>query len=238
MKFISNSDLVWGWGIVSRDVFLAIWIGCSLMIMLYVLGVFRFAHDAPVSGIGTPRAVFALVFASVTFYLVSGLFGKKLGELDAFLPPADYERIIGAGFGTASEQLTTTTTRTNNIAQPTVEGAWIPNYETGLAEAQRTGKPVFIDFTGYTCTNCRWMESNVFGVPEVRDLMNKMVKVQLYTDRKTEPYLSNKRRQFEQFGSIELPLYVLLKPDGTVLATKAFTRDKQEFITFLKRAML
>jgi thiol:disulfide interchange protein len=235
MKFISNSDLVWGWGIVSREVFLAVWIGCAVMIMLYVLGVFRFQHDAPVSGIGTPRAVIALLFASVTFYLVSGLFGKKLGELDAFLPPMDYERITSASFGTVLSQ---TVPSSLNPTQRPEQNAWIPNYEAGLAEAQRTGKPVFIDFTGFTCTNCRWMEANVFGASEVQRLMNTMVKVQLYTDRKTEPYLSNKKRQLEQFGSIELPLYVLLKPDGTVLATKAFTRDRQEFVAFLKRAAL
>jgi hypothetical protein len=64
-----------------------------------------------------------------------------------------------------------------------------------------------------------------------------MVKVQLFTDRKSEPYLSNKKRQLEQFGTIELPLYVLVKPDGSVIATKAFTRDRQEFIGFLKKAL-
>jgi thiol:disulfide interchange protein DsbD len=243
MKFVSNSDLVWAWGILSREVFLAIWIGCAVLIMLYVLGLFRFAHDAPVASIGAPRAVFALVFASVTFYLVSGLFGKKLGELDAFLPPSNYEELIrkDAGANMRDAGTTTKTQTPNNQAlsnQATSNhSTWLTSYEAGLEEAKRTGKPVFIDFTGFTCTNCRWMEANIFPMPEVQGLMRDMVKVQLFTDRKAEPYLSHKKRQLEQFGTIELPLYVLLKPDGTVLATKAFTRDRQEFIGFLKKAL-
>ncbi|TAE25024.1 MAG: DUF255 domain-containing protein [Candidatus Kapaibacterium sp.] len=235
MKFISNSDLVWAWGILSREVFLAIWIGCCLMIMLYVLGVFRFAHDSPVASIGAPRAVFALLFASLTFYLVAGLFGKKLGELDAFLPPSNYEEIIGKDEG--GNMRDDVRSQATKPQAPSNHQSWLTSYEAGLAVAQQTGKPVFIDFTGFTCTNCRWMEANVFTMPEARDLMRDMVKVQLYTDRKTEPYLSNKKRQLEQFGTIELPLYVLLKPDGTVLATKAFTRDRAEFVNFLKKAL-
>jgi thiol:disulfide interchange protein DsbD len=234
MKFISNSDLVWAWGILSRDVFLAIWIGCAVMITLYVLGVFRFSHDSEVKSIGTPRAMIALIFASLTFYLIAGLIGKKLGELDAFLPPMDYERIIGKA---PNDGVQIKSAGANAPFSNQAPEAWITSYDAGLAEAKRTGKPVFIDFTGFTCTNCRWMEANVFPVPEIQALMGSMVKVQLFTDRKQEPYLSHKKRQLEQFGSIELPLYVLLKPDGTVIATKAFTRDKAEFVTFLKKAL-
>jgi len=234
MKFISNSDLVWAWGILSRDVFLAIWIGCAVMITLYVLGVFRFSHDSEVKSIGTPRAMIALIFASLTFYLIAGLIGKKLGELDAFLPPMDYERIIGKA---PNDGVQIKSAGANAPFSNHVPEAWITSYDDGLAEAKRTGKPVFIDFTGFTCTNCRWMEANVFPVSEIQALMGSMVKVQLFTDRKQEPYLSHKKRQLEQFGSIELPLYVLLKPDGSVIATKAFTRDKAEFIAFLKKAL-
>lgn len=248
LKFISNADLVWSWGILSREVFLAIWIGCAFLIVLYILGVFRFPHDSPVQGVGAVRAVMALVFASMTFYLLSGLFGKKLGELDAFLPPKDYESLVSGQsslvIGQSSLVGSASTSRTNQPMtndQLTNNNAaneqWISSYDEALQEAQRTGKPVFIDFTGYTCTNCRWMESNVFPVPEVQALMQNAVRLRLYTDRRTEPSLSNKKRQLEQFGSIELPLYVLLKPDGTLIATKAFTRDRQEFVSFLKKAL-
>lgn len=116
------------------------------------------------------------------------------------------------------------------------EEVWINSYEQGLQLAKQTGKPVFIDFTGFACTNCRWMEANVFPQADVRSLMNDMVKVQLYTDRRQEPFISNKKLQLERFGSIDLPLYVILKPDGGFIASKAFTRDKKEFIEFLKKA--
>lgn len=239
MKFISNADLVWSWGVMSREVFLAMWIGCGFMIVLYVLGVFRLPHDAPVQSVGAARATVALLFVSLTFYLLSGLFGKTLGELDAFLPPKDYDALINGQSSIHGQSGTGTPVGTSTVTSNTEnsELPWLNSYADGLAEAQRTGKPVFVDFTGFTCTNCRWMETNVFVVPEVQRLLARAVKVQLYTDRRTEPYLSNKSLQLQRFGTIELPLYVLLKPDGSVIATKAFTRNKQEFVDFLKKAL-
>lgn len=231
IKFISNADLVWAWGILSREVFLAIWIACAAMIVLYVLGLYHLPHDSRVERVGAPRILFSLFFATVTFYLLSGLYGKPLGELDAFLPPKNYHELM--------QMASTGGTISSMAAEETeadAEEQWITSYEEGLRVAQQTGKPVFIDFTGFTCTNCRWMEANVFPQSDVRALMNDMVKVQLYTDRREEPFISNKKLQLERFGSIDLPLYVILKPDGEFVASKVFTRDKKEFIDFLKKA--
>lgn len=237
VKFLSNADLVWAWGILSREVFLAIWIACGVMIILYILGVFRFPHDAPVQSVGATRAMMAVVFLSLTVYLVSGLFGGRLGELDAFLPPKEYDALIrDTAYNTAAASSTPLHNNRSLVRLALDHQNWKTSYEEGLQEAQRTGKPVFIDFTGFTCTNCRWMETNIFTLPQVQALMAQTVKVQLYTDRRTEPYISNKKLQLERFGTIELPLYVLLKPDGSVIATKAFTRSHEEFIAFLKRA--
>jgi thiol:disulfide interchange protein DsbD len=232
MKFISNSDLVWGWGVLSREVFLAIWIACGFLVTMYVLGSFRMKLDSPLQSVGGIRAAWAVIFASVTFYLVGGLFGNSMGELDAFIPPKNYEEIIsGTPVASASEKSTVAGTEV-------AEKEWISSYEEGLKIAQETGKNVFIDFTGFTCTNCRWMESNIFPKQEVASLMNSMVKVQLFTDRRNEPYISNRRLQQERFGSIEMPLYVILKPDGSVISTKAFTRNVQEFTEFLKKGVV
>jgi thiol:disulfide interchange protein DsbD len=236
MKFVSNADLVWSWGVMSREVFLAIWIGCGFMITLYVLGVFRLPHDSPVQSVGAARATVALVFVSITFYLISGLFGKKLGELDAFLPPKEYESLIGGQAAVGSGQFVADSGQRRDD-QRTNKQAWLRSYDAALHEARRTGRPVFIDFTGFTCTNCRWMEANVFSQPDVQALMNNAIKVQLYTDRREEPYVSNKKMQLERFGTIELPLYVLVQADGSVIATKAFTRNKAEFVAFLKKAL-
>jgi thiol:disulfide interchange protein DsbD len=231
IKFISNADLVWGLGIMPRELFLGIWIGVGLLITFYILGLFRLPHDSQVETVGTMRILFAIFFISISFYLVSGLTGKKLGELDAFLPPPDYEQIISAGVNysgnipTASIQITSEQ-----------KDEWLQDYQTALKIAKDTGKPIFIDFSGFTCTNCRWMEINMFSKPEVKQLLSGMVKVRLFTDRKEEPYISNKEMQMKRFNSIELPLYVIQTADEKVIATSAFTRNVDEFISFLKKA--
>ncbi len=233
IKFISNADLVWGLGIMPRELFLGIWIGCGLMIAMYILGIFRLSHDTPVESVGTLRILFAIFFISISFYLVSGLFGKKLGELEAFLPPPDYEEIIGSNSSVNSSMALT---NSNSSINKNVQDEWLDDYQLALKFAKDSGKPIFIDFSGFTCTNCRWMEINMFTKPEVKKLLSQMVKVRLFTDRREEPYISNKNMQMQRFNSIELPLYVIQSPDEKVIATKAFTRDVNEFVSFLNQA--
>lgn len=233
IKFISNADLVWGLGIMPRELFLGIWIGCGLMIAMYILGLFRLSHDTPVESVGTLRILFAIFFVSISFYLVSGLFGKKLGELEAFLPPPDYEEIIGSNSSVNSSMVLT---NSNSSINENVEDEWLDDYQLALKFAKDSGKPIFIDFSGFTCTNCRWMEINMFTKPEVKKLLSQMVKVRLFTDRREEPYISNKNMQMQRFNSIELPLYVIQSPNEKVIATKAFTRDVDEFVSFLNQA--
>ncbi len=229
IKFISNADLVWGLGIMPRELFLGIWIGIGILITLYILGVYRLPHDSPVESVGTMRILFATFFISISLYLMSGLFGKKLGELDAFLPPPDYEQII-------SSEVKAQTSTTQSTLLNENSNVWLNDYNTALKLAKETGKPMFIDFSGFTCTNCRWMEINMLEKPEVKKLLDGMVKVRLFTDRKQEPYISYKQMQMQRFNSIELPLYVIQTPDEKVIATNAFTRDINEFINFLKKA--
>lgn len=236
VKFISNADLVWSWGIMPREFFLAIWVACTLLIALYILGIYRLAHDAPVNAVGTPRILFATFFASVAFFLFAGLSGKQLGELDAFLPPPDYYNIISRD--DVSAGIGATITGTPIVAEnKSNHEDWHTNYQAAVDESKATGKPLFIDFTGYTCTNCRWMELNMFTKNEIATLLKNMVKVRLFTDRRGEPYASNKRLQQENYNSIELPLYVLLKPSGELVGTKAFTRDVIEFRSFLEKGL-
>jgi thiol:disulfide interchange protein DsbD len=205
------------------------------MIVLYILGIYKLHHDSPVESIGTPRILFSLFFVTITIWLVTGLFGKPLGELDAFLPPPDYEQLMNPG--------TTVTAVAGGIAlspakQETKDNngelQWLDNYQQGLKLAKEQNKKLFVDFTGFTCTNCRWMELNMFTKPEVSNLLSGMILVRLYTDRRNEPYLSNKQFQNDRFKSIELPLYVLYTPDEKLLGTKTFTRNQSEFINFLK----
>ncbi len=234
IKFLSNADLVWSWGILSKELFLAIWIAICLIVTLYILGIFRMHHDSKVDGLTAPRVVFAVIFGALSFYFLTGMFDKTLGELDAFLPPAEYREIMNsASLDAGSTAIAATATAPASAA--TTE--WLKDYNAGIAEGKRLGLPVFVDFTGFTCTNCRWMEQNMFKRSEVESRMNGFIKVKLYTDRREEPYTTNKQLQQDLYGSIELPLYVILTPDGEYVGTKTFTRDMQEFVDFLDRGL-
>jgi len=225
MKFLSNVDLVWHWSIFTREVVLASWVAVALLITLYLLGKFQLSHDSPVERIGAVRLLIALVTLAFGFYLLTGLFGRRLGELESFLPPtveASSAAVLATGNHaavTANDELT-----------------WITNdYESALQQAKAEKKPVFIDFTGYTCTNCRWMEVNMFTKTPVREELAKYVRVRLYTDGEGQPYEGFQQMQQEKFGTVALPLYAVVKTDGKSLTTfPGLTRDEAQFVSFLK----
>lgn len=237
IKFLSNADLVWNWGMLPKELFLAIWIIVCILIVLYILGLFKFNNDSKVESVSASRAIWAIFFGAVGFYLLTGLFGKTLGELDAFLPPAEYRELMNAA--NLSDNTVSTPVNTSNDVSSDVDVnvGWLKDYNEGLKVGKETGTPVFIDFTGFTCTNCRWMEQNMFKRTEIINRMKGFVKVKLYTDRKEEPYISNKKLQESLYGSIELPLYVIVSPDGEHVGTKTFTRDMQEFVDFLDKGL-
>jgi thiol:disulfide interchange protein DsbD len=115
------------------------------------------------------------------------------------------------------------------------ELTWHTNLAPALEQARATQKPIFIDFTGYTCTNCRWMEANIFPLPSVHAELEKYVRVQLYTDGWGQQYEDNQRYQKEQFGTVALPLYAILNPQGNKIATfPGMTRKPEEFLQFLR----
>jgi len=221
MKFISNVDLVWKWGIFTRNVVLAIWISIGVILAVYLLGKFQLAHDSKPERIGALRMVAAILSLAVSFYLLTGLFGAKLGELESFLPPdlSGTTAIFGKG----------------NSTEPT----WIANdYQAALAKAKAENKKVFIDFTGYTCTNCRWMEANVFPKPEVSAEMNKFVLARLYTDGEGEVYERQQQMEQTTFGTVALPFYAIVDSDGKTLATfPGLTRNTTDFVEFLKKGI-
>lgn len=219
-KFISNVDLVWGWGIFTREVVIAGWIAISVLIFLYLLGVFRFSHDSEGRTIGLVRVLNALLFGTLALYLLTGLFGSRLGEIESFLPPAKEVSSTNGPAGSISGEL-----------------SWITNdYEAAIAKAKAENKRLFIDFTGYTCTNCRWMEANMFPKPAVRDELDKFVRLRLYTDGEGEPYEGFQRMQEQRFGTVALPLYAIIAPDDQIVATFAgLTREESEFVSFLKK---
>lgn len=229
IKFISVVDLVWGWGIMPREFFLSIWIICGVFIVVYLLGAFRMKMDSPISNLGALRLVWAIFFGAITVSLIPGLFGANMGEIEAFLPPKGYLNANASGASTSS----------NFGGVGSHESTvWLSSYEEALELAKKEDKPVFIDFTGWACTNCRWMEANVFPLPKVQEQLNKMITVKLYTDKRNDE-IEEKNKEFQKskFNSIELPLYVILTPDEELVGTKAFTRDLQEFLDFLDKGV-
>ncbi len=114
---------------------------------------------------------------------------------------------------------------------------WLDDYQESLALAKKANRPIFIYFTGYTTTNSRWMERKMFTNLKVLEKMESMVKVRLYTDKKGEPYESNKKLQEEKYGSMELPFFVILTPDGEFIASNSFTRDETQFLEFLDKGL-
>lgn len=220
MKFLSNVDLVWKWGIFTRDVVLAVWIAIGIVLSLYLLGKFQLAHDSKPERLGAFRMMSAVVSLAVSFYLLTGLFGAKLGELESFLPP-DLENSSARILGRGSE-----------------EPDWITNdYEAALAKAKAENKPVFVDFTGYTCTNCRWMEANVFTKADVEAELKKFVLVRLYTDGEGEIYEKHQQMEQDMFGTVALPFYAVIGGDGKTISTfPGLTRNVPEFVDFLRKS--
>lgn len=223
MKFLSNADLIWHWGIFSREVVLAVWVATGIMAVLYLLGKFQMPHDSPVKSVGAPRMLAAICFLSVSIWLGTGLFGRPLGEVESFLPPPSD---IGAGSSPGVS---------GGGAQP-AEMTWILNdYPAALAAAQRQHKPIFIDFTGYTCTNCRWMEANMFSRPAVKQELDRFIRVRLYTDGSGAVYEQQQEMERQRFNTVALPLYTVLSPTGATISTfPGLTRNPEEFLKFLK----
>jgi thiol:disulfide interchange protein DsbD len=220
MKFLSNADLVWHWGIFTRQVVLAVWVGIGVLTVLYVLGYFRMEHDSPVESVGAARLMVAIVFLTGTIWLLPGLFGRQLGELESFLPPE-----LAASSTPASPE--------------NMHGGadWILNdYDGAIRQAKQENKLVFVDFTGYTCTNCRWMEANMFPRPEVSTEMSKFVRVRLYTDGAGEIFERQQKMQQDKFGTVALPYYAILRADGSQVSVfPGLTRNSSEFLVFLQK---
>jgi thiol:disulfide interchange protein len=225
LKFISNVDLVYQWQFITRPVFITFWLAIGLVAVVYLLGWIHFPHESPPESVGAGRVLSAIFFLAVTLYLLRGLFGFGLGELDAFLPPRDYGAVSEAGFFTG-------------LSPARQDEVWLSRYDEALSRARTEDRPLFVDFTGYTCTNCRWMEANMFSQPEVQELFGRFVLVRLYTDGTEAIHDENRKMEEDRFSTIALPFYALISPDDQPIATfPGLTRDKQEFLDFLRKGL-
>ncbi len=219
-KYLSNVDLMYQLEILTRERFLSIWIVLLALAAFYLLGFYRFPDetDEDASPIGLGRLAAGGVFLVLALSLVPGMFNGRLGEVEAYIPSTDYSGFAGFG-GTA----------------PAEKNVWLKDdYEGALAKAKQTGSPLLVTFTGYSCSNCKWMKYNMFPKPEIAGLTKNMVLVELYTDGQDEDSLANQDLQLDRFKSVAIPYYALLRPDETVAAEFAGrTRDVDEFRRFL-----
>ncbi len=233
LKFLSVADLAYGWRLLDREVFLAIWIALFGLLGAYLMGWLRFPHDEPEHRTNVPQFFLGLLSFAFTIYMIPGLWGAPLKAISAFTPPMY--------------------TQDYKIIQTTVVEAPFKDYEQGMAFAKEQHKPVIIDFTGFGCVNCRKMEAAVWTDEEVaRRLTQDYVLISLYVDDKTplvqpvEVEINGQKRtlrtvgdkwsylQATKFGANTQPFYVLLDPQGAPLApSRSYDEDIQEYINWL-----
>lgn len=255
-KFLSNADQVYHWGLLDRDVFLTFWIVLFALLGLYLIGKIRLPHDDASGTVGIPRLLVAIFIFAFTIYLIPGLFGAPLKPLAGLLPPQttqDFNLQPSAGLFVSKDTNLPPRKHAGFLKTPhNLPGFF--DLKEATAYARRVNKPLFLDFTGHGCVNCREMEARVWSEPQVQQrLANDYVIVSLYVDDKTELpqtewYTSardgklkktigaqNFDYQITQFNYNAQPLYVLLGPDGGQLSTEplAYDLDASRFTAFL-----
>lgn len=236
LKFLSVADLAYGWRILDRETFLALWIVIFALLGFYLLGKIKFPHDDDDNKVSVPRFFLALFSLAFAVYMVPGLWGAPLKAVSAFAPPMQ--------------------TQDFNLYNDEVH-AQFNDYDMGMAYARQQGKPVMIDFTGYGCVNCRKMELAVWTDSKVRDLINNdYVLITLYVDDKTklpspikvqENGVERTLRtvgdkwsylQRVKFGANAQPFYVLIDNEGAPLnKSYSYDEDIPAYVDFLQKGL-
>lgn len=273
LKFLSVADQTYHWGILDREIYLAFWIVIFALMGFYLLGKIKFAHDSEVKHIGVFRLTLVIITFTFVMYLIPGMWGAPLKALSGYLPPqASHDFDLNAVIRDNAKMILqtngnqqSTKSNTSLCDEPLyadflhlphgLEGYF--DYNQALACAKKQNKPIFIDFTGHGCVNCREMESRVWSDPEVlRRLKNEFVVVALYVDDKTElpekdwvtskydgkvkKTIGKKYADFQiaQFNVNAQPYYVLLDTSGKLLnKPKAYDLEVGNFIKFLDEGL-
>lgn len=233
LKFLSVADLAYGWHILDRETFLALWIVIFGLLGIYLLGWLKFPHDDEGNRTNVPQFFLAMISLAFAIYMIPGLWGAPLKAISAFAPPMN--------------------TQDFNLYKASVEAKY-HDFEAGMAAAKAEGKPVMIDFTGFGCVNCRKMEAAVWTDPKVADMLNeKYVLISLYVDDKTplpEPITVTENGQQRtlrtvgdkwsylqrvKFGANTQPFYVLIDNEGKPLAgSRSYDEDINAYIDYLQ----
>jgi thiol:disulfide interchange protein len=264
-KFLSVADQTYHWGLLDREVYLAIWIVVFAMLGFYLLGKLRFAHDDEVQHVGVGRLALAIAVFTFVVYLIPGMWGAPLKALSGYLPPlTTQDFVLGQTTSAGASVSATAPLRTVDGKAPKYSDVLhLPHGLEGFfdlkeaeAYAARAGKPLFIDFTGHGCVNCREMEARVWSDPRVLELLrNDYVICALYSDDKMELPESewvttesgkvlrslgkiNAHYALKTFGVNAQPYYVLQGRDGRMLVEpRGYDLDVEAFVDFLRRGV-
>lgn len=241
LKFLSTVDLAYHWGILKRELFLAIWIVVAILLGIYLLGKLKMPHDSEVKHTSVTRVLLALICFVFAGYLLPGMWGAPVTFVSGYLPPSNYKEWTDSKSGSGECP--------HNLS-------CFHNLDEGLCYAKKVGKPVFIDFTGFACVNCRRMEDKVWPDPEVlKHLTDDYVVISLFVDDKAE-IPANMQFTDSTFGLINQvgkrwsmieseyykqnsqPLYVLVDNNGKLLtAPKGYTPNAGEYAAFLETGL-
>lgn len=253
LKFLSTADQTYHWGLLDREIYLAIWIVVFTLMGLYLLGKIRFKNDSPVEYVSVKRLLMAIISFAFVVYLIPGMWGAPLKALSGYLPPMETQDFVIDPSSMTSSNV--------KAAEPVAaEGQVViahnllayDNLEDAKAEAKRSGKRIFVDITGHGCVNCREMEARVWSDPRVlSSLQNDFVIVALYVDDKTKlpesEWVTNDAGKqlkdvgrvnsyiaLSQFGVNSQPNYFILDEEGSVLkGPRSYDLDVEGYLDFL-----
>ena len=255
LKFLSVADQTYHWGLLDREVYLALWIAIFSLLGLYLLGKIKFKHDSDMPYLSVTRLVLAIVAFSFVVYMLPGMWGAPLKALSGYLPPIQTQDfVMGSGSAVAAEAATPTSgVKYGDVLELPHDLDGFFDLEEAEAYAKQVGKPLFIDFTGHGCVNCREMEARVWSDPRVLDILrNEYVIVALYADDKLKVDEAdwvttdagkvlktlgkiNSYYALKTYGVNAQPYYVLQGNEGTPMVTpRGYDLDVQGFIDFLQ----
>lgn len=262
LKFLATADAVAQWGILDREVFIVLWIAIFLLMGLYLIGKIKFAHDSDLKYLSVPRLMLAIASFAFVFYLIPGLWGAPLRAVSSFLPsPATQDFVLGrTGTGMTAQASPSSNIYVGSSVKEGPHGLLaFTDYQEGLAAARKAGKPIFLDFTGLGCANCRKMEANVWSDPQVlQRLSNDFVKISLFVDDRTrlpenEQFVSSalgRERtittvgqkwsifQAERYGANTQPYYVILDHNENMLAPAyGYNTSIEGYLEFLDKGI-
>ena len=255
LKFLSVADQTYHWGLLDREVYLALWIAIFSLLGLYLIGKIKFKHDSDMPYLSVTRLVLAIVAFSFVVYMLPGMWGAPLKALSGYLPPIQTQDfVMGSGSAVAAEAATPTSgVKYGDVLELPHDLDGFFDLEEAEAYAKQVGKPLFIDFTGHGCVNCREMEARVWSDPRVLDILrNEYVIVALYADDKLKVDEAdwvttdagkvlktlgkiNSYYALKTYGVNAQPYYVLQGNEGVPMVTpRGYDLDVQGFIDFLQ----